>query len=87
MENIVIVLVIILLFFSFRVGGKMIGFEMDFGSAIDVQSAKNTDNPQPQAAKMQIISESAAAGAGTGLMKVGTISIGPGSVSIVRIEK
>lgn len=78
---ILILLIIIFMIFFFRVGWKVMGLNildaMETGSAGSIEA--------PSGPQMQVLNQSGDAGAGP--TKVGTISINPGGVTTVQIEK
>ncbi len=78
---IVVLLLIIFLFFLFRVGWKAMGLNISPG-LMETGSSKSIETPSEP--RMEVLNESA--NTGTTPSKVGSILINPGGVTSIRIE-
>ncbi len=79
---IIVLLLVVFLFFSFRVGWKLMGLNIDF-ETLKIGGSKGIDAPSgpgPQALNKT-------PDAGTGPTKVGSVTINPGSVTRIGIER
>ena len=78
---IIILLIIIFIIFFFRVGWKVMGLNI-----LDTIEIEGTENIEPSfEPSMEVLNESE--DISTGPTKVGTISINPGGVTTVQIER